>query len=131
MMLEVFGWFWIGLGVLSGTLIGVRFHDEWFLGGYSSWPRRLVRLGHIAFFGTGLLAVVLAASLQRHDLGDRWEAIAAWCMVIGAVGMPAGCFLSAALPRAVPLFVLPVVAIGAGVTVVYLRLFVLVLQGSP
>lgn len=130
MLLEVFGWFWIGLGGLSGALIGVRFRDEWFLGGYASWTRRLVRLGHIALFGTGLLAVMLAATLQRHDLGERWESVAAWCMVIGAVGMPAGCFLSAARPRVVPLFILPVVAMGASVTIVYVRLLLLVLQGS-
>lgn len=123
MLLEAFGWFWIGLGVLSGALLGVRFRDERFLGGYASWPRRLVRLGHIAFFGTGILCVLLASTLQRHHLGEIWESTASWSMALGAVGMPLCCAIAAFRPRATPLFVLPVAAIGVAVTVTYVRLF--------
>lgn len=128
MLVEAFGWFWIGLGVLSGALLGVRFRDEGFLGGYGAWPRRLVRLGHIAFFGTGFLCVLLAGTLQRHELGDAWERGAAWCMVAGAVGMPVCCGIAAFRPRMVGLFVAPVVAIGFAVTATYVRLFMAALQ---
>lgn len=125
MVLEAFGWFWIGLGVLSGAGLGVRFREEGFLGGYGAWPRRLVRLGHIAFFGTGILCVLLAGTLQRHELGDGWERCAAWCMAAGAVGMPVCCGIAAFRARWTGLFVAPVLAIGVAVTVVYVRLFMI------
>ena len=40
---------WIGIiaGMLSGAALGLFFHEESWLGGYGSWPRRLLRLGHI------------------------------------------------------------------------------------
>ena len=34
------------VGVVSGATIGLFFHREAFLGGYDTWRRRLVRLGH-------------------------------------------------------------------------------------
>src|SRR5262249_59491418 len=55
-----FGWLWITLGMASGAVIGLRFHRSDWLGGYESWPRRLVRLGHISFFGLGILNLLFA-----------------------------------------------------------------------
>ena len=55
---EVFGWLWIMLGFLSGMVIGLLFHDEQWLGGYASCPRRLIRLGHISFVGLGILNIL-------------------------------------------------------------------------
>src|SRR5258706_550195 len=63
-----FGWGWILLGVLSGALLGLHFHKEKFLGGYDAWPRRMTRLGHIAFFGTGILNVLYA--LTTRSIGS-------------------------------------------------------------
>jgi hypothetical protein len=44
---------WIGIicGMLTGAIVGLRFHDQNYLGGYQSWRRRLARRGHISFFG--------------------------------------------------------------------------------
>ena len=41
----VAGWWLILAAFVSGTLIGLGFHREDFLGGYDSFRRRLVRLG--------------------------------------------------------------------------------------
>ena len=49
----VIAWVAILVGLLSGTVIGQFFHREEWLGGYHSWRRRMVRLGHVAFLGTG------------------------------------------------------------------------------
>ena len=51
----LFAWVWIICGLISGTAIGLCFHQQDWLGGYTSWRRRMVRLGHISFLGTGLL----------------------------------------------------------------------------
>ncbi|HMF37455.1 MAG TPA: hypothetical protein VKF17_12475, partial [Isosphaeraceae bacterium] len=55
-------WLAILLGLISGTLLGLFFHREDWLGGYGSWRRRMLRLGHISFFGTGLLNLSFALS---------------------------------------------------------------------
>ena len=49
------GWSGFLGGVLSGAVMGLLFHREDWLGGYGSRERRMVRLGHISFFGIGLI----------------------------------------------------------------------------
>lgn len=127
--LEAFGWTWIGAGVASGAALGMFFRREGFLGGYDAWRRRLVRLGHIAFFGTGMLCVLMAGTLERRggtlhsgDLGSC-AAWAANCMVVGALLMPVCCGLAAWRKGLVPVFVVPVVLMGVAVTQVYLALW--------
>jgi hypothetical protein len=87
-------WIAILVGLLTGTLIGLFFHQPGWLGGYSSWRRRMIRLGHISFFGTGLLnlAFSLSAAHLRLEPAPRVASIA---FVVGAIAMPTVCFLSA------------------------------------
>lgn len=33
-----FAWAWIILGLLTGTIQGIWFHPEDWMGGYGSWP---------------------------------------------------------------------------------------------
>lgn len=105
---------WIGilLGLLSGALIGLFFHrDEW-LGGYGSWRRRLLRLGHISFFGIAFLNLAFANTVSLT--GAATPAFTAWSLVAGAVLMPAICFLAAWRPSFRHLFFLPVVTLISG-----------------
>src|SRR5687767_14834979 len=88
----VFGWSWVLLAFVSGAVIGVKFHREGFLGGYDSLRRRLVRLGHICFAALGMLNVLFAFSpIPRTSL----TAAASIAWIVGAVLMPAVCFLAA------------------------------------
>ena len=106
-----FGWGWILVGFLSGAVIGMGFHREEFLGGYASLRRRLVRLGHICFVALGVLNLLFALS-PLHQTGATNVASVAW--IVGAVLMPAVCFLSAWRERFRALFFLPVLALMAG-----------------
>ena len=114
---------WLGFagGVASGAVIGIRFHDERHAGGYQSWRRRLTRLGHIAFFGIGLLNLCLAAT----TLFPAWANVPRWSAVglaAAVVLMPGVCFLSAWRAGFRHLFALPVLAVLAGVVgVIYGR----------
>ena len=74
--------------------MGLFFYEVDWLGTYASWRRRMVRLGHISFLGTGLLNVAAALTVAvRPELGaGAWVA---WLFVVGAVTMPGICFLSA------------------------------------
>jgi len=41
------GWLGVLGGVLSGAVIGLFFHRDDWAGGYGSFSRRMLRLGHI------------------------------------------------------------------------------------
>lgn len=122
-----FGWLWITMGFLTGALLGLGFHKDRFMGGYDSWPRRLTRLGHIAFFGTGMLNVLLGLTvlaLGQGAQGMLWD-LAAIGLIVGGVAMPLCCFVAAWSKRVKPIFVLPVTALtlaGVAVTIELIRL---------
>lgn len=110
----VFAWWWFGAGLLSGIGLGLGFSRDGWLGGYDAWPRRMVRLGHIAFFGTGLLCLALgltAQTLQLHSTAVSWSV---GLMLVGAVAMPLVCFLSAWRKPLRGLFFLPVSGLVGG-----------------
>lgn len=114
MMNEIFGWAWVVLGFLSGTLLGLRFHQEDWLGGYGSFRRRMVRLGHISFLGLGFLNILFAHTAGRMALDSPWLSLASGSLVIGGLTMPICCGLMAWRQSFQPLFVIPVVSLSAG-----------------
>jgi hypothetical protein len=82
-------------GAVSGAVIGLRFHREEWMGGYGSFRRRMTRLGHISFFGLGFVNLLYAATHALAGLPSPWAWTAAWGLLLGAVTMPACCFLTA------------------------------------
>ena len=104
------GWCLLLVAFLTGALVGLGFHREDFLGGYGSFRRRLVRLGHIALAALGMLNLIYA--LSPWPSPSRWQAEAASaCFLAGGVAMPLVCFLSAWKEPFRHLFFLPVVAL--------------------
>lgn len=108
------GWIAFLCGALSGALIGLKFHREEWLGGYQSFRRRLLRLGHIAFFGLGLINILfaLSAGAAPSAHGTPW---ASALLAAGAAAMPLTCFLSAWRPVFRHAFFVPVSLIAAGI----------------
>src|SRR5688500_12503355 len=115
---------WIGilLGCLSGAVQGLFFHRAGWLGGYGSWPRRMVRLGHISFFGIAFLNLAFAVTvmLLGNNAGSAWPS---WLFIAGAVGMPLFCYLSAFRKGFRHGFALPVLCLTAAIVMVIGRLF--------
>ena len=116
------GWGMILAAFVTGGAIGLFFHREQFWGGYASFRRRIVRLGHIALAALGMINLLYAMS--------PWPAAGAWqgvwagrLWVIGGVSMAAVCFLSGWREPLRHLFFIPVTALGAAV--------VLTLLGGP
>lgn len=95
----------------SGAVLGLRFHRDDFLGGYGSFRRRLVRLGHIAFIGLGLINLFFAQSLPRATLSQNESQMAAVAMIVGGVTMPTCCFLTAWRSALRHAFVVPVASL--------------------
>jgi hypothetical protein len=112
---ESFGWVWLLLGTVSGLTLGLRFQREEWMGGYASLRRRLVRLGHISFFGLGFLNILFALGGARAQLDPGWLATASWSLIVGGVTMPLSCALMAWRPAFQPAFAVPVASLLLGV----------------
>ncbi len=107
---------WIGMlgGVISGAVMGLFFHEDGWMGGYGSFRRRLLRLGHIAFFGLGFANVLCGLTLRELQIADDYAAVAAGGLLLGAVAMPLCCFLAAWQPPLRQLFPVPVLGFLVG-----------------
>jgi hypothetical protein len=108
---------WAGmlLGVVSGAVIGLFFAKEEWMGGYSSWRRRLTRLGHISFFGLGFVNFLFAFTHHAMHLDPAWAKTAAGAFLTGAATMPAVCFLSAWKEPLRHFFFIPVCSVALGI----------------
>ena len=115
MMINIYAaWTGFLLGCLAGAVSGLFFHGEDWLGGYSSWRRRMVRLGHIAFFGIGFLNLSLALTARTLDI-ETGLGITSVLLVVGAVAMPLVCYLSAWKMLFRHLFFIPALSVTVGI----------------
>jgi len=101
-------------GLIAGAVQGVAFHDENWMGGYGSWRRRLTRLGHIAFLGTGMLNLALALSAMTARVSTESVRGASVLLLVGAVSMPVVCYLSAWCKPLRQMFFIPVLSLTVG-----------------
>ena len=98
---RIVGWVSLATGVGTGLVLGLWSFDgpvptpAW-LGDYGETARRLVRLGHIAFFGLGVLNILIARELPRLSLGDRARQTASVAMNFGNVFLPLSLFAAGA-----------------------------------
>jgi len=104
-----FGWISILLAFVTGAIIGLFFYKEDFLGGYTSFRRRILRLGHIAQAALGMMNVV--AGNSQITTGVDYPLLAQWSLIAGGISMPVVCFLSAWKPGYRHLFFVPVVSL--------------------
>jgi hypothetical protein len=104
------GWMLVLAAFVTGAGVGLYFHREDFWGGYASFRRRIVRLGHIALAALGMMNVVYSYSPWPD--AESWQGRAASIgFVVGGVTMPAVCFLSGCDRRFRYLFFVPVAAL--------------------
>ena len=87
------GWALILAAFATGAVIGLGFHRDDFWGGYSSFRRRIVRLGHIALAELGILNVVFSLSPWPTP-GEEISWAASACFITGGLLMPLVCFLT-------------------------------------
>lgn len=111
----IFAWWWMACGALSGAAIGLVFHRADAFGGYASWTRRLMRLGHIAFFGTGLLNLGFALTVRAVPLpASGMLDLAGGALIAGAISMSLVCYLAAWRMPWRRLFPIPVICLASG-----------------
>ena len=114
-----FGWWLVLFAFITGAGLGLFFHHEDFLGGYQSFRRRIVRLGHIALAALGMLNVVF--SYSPWPAADTVAGTGASLgFLVGGVAMPAVCFLTGWREPFRHLFFIPVVALMGAVVLTIL-----------
>jgi hypothetical protein len=111
------GWFLVLAAFVTGAAIGLRFHRDDFWGGYASFRRRIVRLGHVALAALGLMNVVYSVAPGAGAASALGRA-ASICFVVGGITMPLACFLTGWRARFRHLFAVPVLALVAAVVLV-------------
>jgi hypothetical protein len=109
------GWIAMLAGALSGAIIGLFFHREEWMGGYSSFRRRMTRLGHISFWGLGFMNMLFAFSVKALEPSTMDLRFASGAFILGLVTMPLCCFLTAWRKPFRYLFPVPVAAVVAGI----------------
>ena len=116
---------WIGflLGCISGAIPGLFFHNKEWLGGYTSWRRRLIRLGHISFFGIGFLNLSCALTARALEI-DSNLTLPSILLIIGAITMPTVCYLSAWKESFRHLFFIPAVSVTIAISIFTWNLFI-------
>ena len=88
-------WFGILAGFIAGAVLGLFFHEEQWAGGYCSYRRRMLRLGHISFFGLGFVNFVYSLTLKLFQPELPYQQTISAALIVGAVTMPLCCFLAA------------------------------------
>lgn len=112
---RVAGWISIAIGAGLGLLLGLWSFDgpvavPGWIGGYAETPRRLIRLGHIAFFGLGMLNVLLSRELPWLQVSAKTKLLTGTCMLTGNLLLPPLLLLSALIPACK--YLLPFPALG-------------------
>jgi hypothetical protein len=105
-----FGWGMILTAFLTGAILGLFFYREDFLGGYASFRRRILRLGHIALAALGMINLLYSLSPMGSEPSLQTQ-VASLGFIIGGVTMPAVCFLSSWRVGFRHLFFIPVSAL--------------------
>ena len=87
----VFGWVWLLGGLILGAIMGM-----WSFGGplaspfgdYTSLPRRLVRLGHVAFMALPMLNILYGYEIDKVKLTKNMKKFGSVSIILGAILMP-------------------------------------------
>lgn len=117
----VAGWTGMVFGLIAGAVIGLFIHRGSFAGGYGSYRRRMMRLGHVAFFALGIINVLFALTLSTTDVVLSYPRLASSSLIAGAALMPIICYLTAWKTPFRHAFALPVIGVAVAL--------VLMLQG--
>src|ERR1043165_5998569 len=100
---------------ITGAIIGLGFHRDDFWGGYGSFRRRIVRLGHISLAALGMINLLFAWTVSRTT--DAMS-LASILLIVGAISMACTCFLAGWKRVFRHLFFIPVVSLVVAVVLI-------------
>jgi len=83
-----FGWIWIFVGIIVGAIIGMWSFNGPMLspvGDYTSLPRRMLRLSHIAFIALAMINILYGYEIDKIK---KYKILGSNFMIYGAILMP-------------------------------------------
>ena len=86
-----FGWFWILIGIILGGVMSMwSFNGPLAspVGDYTSLPRRMLRLSHIAFIALAIINILYGYEIDKIKISNKIKKIGSIFMIYGAVLMP-------------------------------------------
>lgn len=104
------GWALLLSAFVTGSIIGWFFQRDDFLGGYMSFRRRLIRLGHVAQAALGIVNVLYGLSPWPQESTSQARA-ASLAFLTGGITMPVVCFLTGWKKSFYRFFFVPVAAL--------------------
>lgn len=107
----IFAWVWILLGIIAGFILGINFHKEDWLGGYTSLKRRLYRLSHISFFGLAIINLLFYFTTKGMNQNSANITTASLGFIVGGFTMPFCCIIMANNSKLRALFLIPVISL--------------------
>ena len=115
---RIVAWTGMACGAALGLIMGLWSFDgplapPSFIGDYTDTPRRLLRLGHIACFGIGILNLLLVQALVESRDSPRVARRAAQAMNFGNVFLPLVLLIAAVYTPAKYLLPFPALSVFA------------------
>ncbi len=115
---RIVAWTGMACGAALGLIMGLWSFDgplapPSFIGDYTDTPRRLLRLGHIACFGIGILNLLLVQALLDSGDSPRAARHAAQAMNFGNVFLPLVLLIAAVYAPAKYLLPIPALSVFA------------------
>lgn len=105
-------------GALLGMTFGLRAESRDWAGGYGSFRRQALRLGHIAAFALGIVNVLYGSMSTGLSALPSWVATTgSLAMICGGLLMPAVCLAAAWRPPFKYLFPVPATCVLAAVLI--------------
>jgi len=86
-----FGWIWILFGIIMGAIMGLWSFNGPFpspVGDYTSLPRRMLRLSHIAFIMLAIINILYGYEIDKLKIKEKLKKIGSNFMIYGAILMP-------------------------------------------
>jgi hypothetical protein len=86
-----FGWIWILVGLIVGAIMGMWAFNGPMpspVGDYTSLPRRMLRLSHIAFIALAIINILYGYEVDKINLRNNLKKAGSRCMIYGAFLMP-------------------------------------------
>lgn len=115
------GWIGILCGFIFGAFTGLLFYKEDWLGGYTSWKRRLFRLSHVSFFGIAIINIFFFYTCNYLHATNA--GLSSLLFIVAAIAMPAVCILSAINQKFRHLFFIPVLSLIVGSSLLIIAQF--------
>ena len=86
-----FGWIWILCGIILGAIMGMWSFNGPFpspVGDYTSLPRRMLRLSHIAFIALAIINILYGYEIDKIKANRKLKRFGSNFMIYGAILMP-------------------------------------------